>query len=473
MAKARKTDLRDLIRECVRLLKPAFNSLHLTHFVLTLLFVAHIGVGGGGPWISHGLDYLPLPTIPVLSALLQRRKSSLHDDLLDAFTELEGEPPQLTDAMLSLEGAFVPALAQAAIPEPVLTESVALVERFSTEAIANQHLFQTDQFGTTFAMALDQLVQLSARRDTGFYTPRMLTRLAVELAKPAPGMSIYDPTVGTAGLLVESAQFVRQHGGDPQSLQLNGRELDPSVAAIARLNLAAHGLWNASLSLGNTLETAAEPIHDLIVQSLPVDSEGKTTRREEESFFRHALASLAPQGRAVILSASHLLRHDHRDMWQSILNRDWLESVISLPPMLLHGTSAGAVILMFNKDKPAAHREQVLFIDAVSDDDSASHRSRLPDETFRRVVEGVSAWKHIPGFARVVTLDAIRAQGCNLNAVRYMEWTESADHLTLENALDRYRIAAQKREEAMERLRQALETLNYPVNERMHRTPKP
>ncbi|MFN8527404.1 MAG: N-6 DNA methylase [Anaerolineae bacterium] len=469
MAKAKKTDLRDLIRECVRLLKPTFDTLPLTHFVLTLLFVAHIGAGGGGLWSSHGVDYLPLSTVPILSAVWQRRKSPLYDDLLDAFTELEGEPPLLTDATLSLEGAFVSALTQAAIPEPILTESVALVERFSTEASAKQPLFQTDHFGTTFVTALDQLVQLSGRRDTGFYTPRTLARLVVELAKPSPGMSIYDPTVGTAGLLVESARFIRQYGGDPQSLRLNGCELDPRVAAIGRLNLAAHGLWNTAFKVGNTLETPSEPIHDLVVQALPVDADGKTVRREEENFLRHALASLTPQGRAVILSASSLLRNDHRDLWQSILNRDWLETVISLPPMLLHGTSAGAVVLMFNKDKPAAHREQVLFIDAVSDDDSASHHSRLADETFRRVVEALSAWKHIPGFARVVTLDAIRAQGCNLNAVRYMEWTEAADQPTLENALDHYRIAVQKREEAMERLRQALESLNYPVS----RTPKP
>jgi hypothetical protein len=75
-----------------------------------------------------------------------------------------------------------------------------------------------------------------------FYTPPHVVRLMVQLLRPSEGMSIYDPTVGSAGMLIQSSQHVSEQGGDGENLELHGQENDGAVVSIAKMNLILHNL---------------------------------------------------------------------------------------------------------------------------------------------------------------------------------------------------------------------------------------
>jgi type I restriction enzyme M protein len=60
----------------------------------------------------------------------------------------------------------------------------------------------------------------AGKKGGDFYTPRDLIRLMARMLKPQAGMSVYDPTCGSGGMLIISREYVEQSGGDPTDLRL-------------------------------------------------------------------------------------------------------------------------------------------------------------------------------------------------------------------------------------------------------------
>src|SRR5207342_700537 len=84
-------------------------------------------------------------------------------------------------------------------------------------------------------------------------TPRAVVNLLVRLLDPQPSERIYDPAVGSGGMLVETIGTVREKGGDPRTLRLYGQEVNLTTAAIARMNLYLHDLEDFRIVRGDTL----------------------------------------------------------------------------------------------------------------------------------------------------------------------------------------------------------------------------
>jgi type I restriction-modification system DNA methylase subunit len=93
----------------------------------------------------------------------------------------------------------------------------------------------------------------AGKKGGDFYTPRDVIRLMVRVLKPAPGMSVYDPTCGSGGMLIISREFIEQSGGDPTNLRLCGQVNDASAWSICRLNMLLHGVPGADIQLQDTL----------------------------------------------------------------------------------------------------------------------------------------------------------------------------------------------------------------------------
>ncbi len=93
----------------------------------------------------------------------------------------------------------------------------------------------------------------AGKKGGDFYTPRDVIRLMVRILKPAPGMSVYDPTCGSGGMLIISREFIEQSGGDPTNLRLCGQVNDASAWSICKLNMLLHGVPGADIQLEDTL----------------------------------------------------------------------------------------------------------------------------------------------------------------------------------------------------------------------------
>ena len=132
----------------------------------------------------------------------------------------------------------------------------ALVEHFSSINLSNAST-PGDVLGRAYEFLLKQFADLSKRKKAGeFYTPRAVIRLMVNILDPHPGETVYDPTCGTGGMLLEALNHIRDdRGGKGGALAgvLFGQEKELATSAIARMNLFLHGVEDFSIVRGDTL----------------------------------------------------------------------------------------------------------------------------------------------------------------------------------------------------------------------------
>ena len=185
-----------------------------------------------------------------------------------------------------------------------------------------------------------------------------------QMLEPQPGERIYDPTVGTGGMLISALAEVKRRGGDTRTLGLYGQELIHITAAIARMNLVLHGVEDFEIVAGNTLSNPAFIERDRlrtfdVVLANPPYSIKKWNReawqsdpwgrnflgtppqgRADYAFFQHILKSLDPKtGRCAILFPHGVLfRNEEAEMRRKLVESDLLECVLGLGPNLFYNS---------------------------------------------------------------------------------------------------------------------------------------
>ena len=207
-----------------------------------------------------------------------------------------------------------------------------------------------------------------------FYTPRSVVRLLVELLQPQEGMRICDPTFGSAGMLIFAADYVREKGGNPQNLVLQGQERNLGTLAIGKLNMLLHGLPSARLEAGDVI---AEPAlqdeagrllsYDRVIANPPFslkswgadfaphDPHHRFDRydaippktRGDFAFLLHMLGVTNAKGMVgVVLPHGVLFRGGAEGkIRRGIVEADLFEAIIGLAPNLFYGASIPGVHL--------------------------------------------------------------------------------------------------------------------------------
>lgn len=85
-----------------------------------------------------------------------------------------------------------------------------------------------------------------------FYTPQEVVDIVVRYLKPQKGETIYDPTCGSGGFLLNAAKYAKANYHDAKSVRLFGQELVWNTWAICNINMILHGL-DARIEQGDTI----------------------------------------------------------------------------------------------------------------------------------------------------------------------------------------------------------------------------
>ena len=133
-----------------------------------------------------------------------------------------------------------------------------LVRHFNRYRLRNEDFQFSDLLGAAYEFLINMFAESAGKKGGDFYTPRDVIRLMVRLIKPRPGMSVYDPTCGSGGMLIISREFIEQSGGDPTNVRLCGQVNDASAWSICKLNMLLHGVQGADIHLEDTL---LHPMH--------------------------------------------------------------------------------------------------------------------------------------------------------------------------------------------------------------------
>ncbi|RWX44027.1 N-6 DNA Methylase [Candidatus Electrothrix aarhusensis] len=131
-----------------------------------------------------------------------------------------------------------------------------LIEHYSRHSL-NLSTVPDDQLGNAYEYLIKEFADDSGHTAAEFYTNRTVVKLMTMIMDPQPGETVYDPTCGSGGLLLNCALHLRDEGKEYRTLKLYGQEINLITSAIARMNMFMHGIEEFSIVRGNTLENPA------------------------------------------------------------------------------------------------------------------------------------------------------------------------------------------------------------------------
>ncbi len=314
--------------------------------------------------------------------------------------------------------------------------------------LVNQNFEFPDLLGAAYEYLLKHFADEGGKKGGQFYTPNRVVRLLVQLMKPEAGMSIYDPTVGSAGMLIQSHQYVEEQGQNADDLELFGQESDPTVVAIAKMNIILHNITKYNIEYGDTL---TEPLNekdgqliqfDRVIANPPFSQNYNKTSMQYPSrfsygfapetgkkgdlmFVQHMLASCKKTGKVVVVMPHGVLFRGgkEKEIRENMLKADVLEGVISLPPQLFYGTGIPACIMIFNKNKPDTLKNKVFIVNADKDYAEGKKQNTLRPEDIEKIDFVFTNKIEEANYSKLIDLSVIEQNDYTLNIRRYVDNT--------------------------------------------------
>jgi type I restriction enzyme M protein len=357
---------------------------------------------------------------------------------------------------------------------------------------------QPDLLGRAYEYLLRKFAEGQGQSAGEFFTPPEVGRLMARILNPQPGMTVYDPTCGSAGLLIKShLRFLETCGiainehhelpKDVAPLKVYGQEINASTFAMSVMNAFLHDM-DATIELGDTMRSPAFiedrklQQFDLVVanpmwnQDLPDEMyRGDNWERfgrgippassADWGWIQHMVASLDVKGRmAVVLDTGAMARGSgtqgasrERDIRKACVDEDLIEAVILLPENLFYNTNAAAVVTVVNRDKP--HPAEILFVNASHVFSKGRPKNQLDEQHVVAIAALYENWTTVEQHSCVVPRERVERNDYNLSPVRYVTSSKPAEVLPLEEAARRLREAEDTRREADEELWNALAEL--------------
>lgn len=152
----------------------------------------------------------------------------------------------VADANAELRGVFTIDWNQPAPDgsgKPLIPNQVvhALIQHFDEYDLSNRSV-PPDVLGRAYEYLIKQFADDAGAKAGEFFTPPEVVDALVRMLQPHPGDTVYDPTCGSGGMLVHSADFLRERGRHAISARYFGQEMNWGNAAIGKINSVLHGL---------------------------------------------------------------------------------------------------------------------------------------------------------------------------------------------------------------------------------------
>ncbi|GAB3024011.1 type I restriction-modification system subunit M [Natronobiforma cellulositropha] len=381
------------------------------------------------------------------------------------------------------------------LPDTLLSD---LVSHFSKHRYRNADLADPDIFGRAYEYLIREFADDAGKKGGEFYTPREVVRLIVTCVNPEPGHRVYDPCCGSGGMLIYSAEHIRESGGEMDDISLYGQEKNLNTWAIGQMNVLLHELYDATIEKGDTI-TKPKCItkHDELevfdrVIANPMWNQKEWNKewvennepygrfpyglppsnRGDWAWIQLMIASLNETGKAgVVMDNGVLFRsRSEKKIRKPILEDDLLEAVIALPENLFYNTSSPGCILILNKDKPEEREGKVHFIYAeeqtlresdVQMFEELSNQNQLTDEGVEYLAETFQTGREEAHHSRLVDLEEIEENDWNLNVPRYVDTTEPEEPIDVSEKLQELDQLAEERRKTDEELQAYMEELEY------------
>ena len=361
--------------------------------------------------------------------------------IADTLAKIEqANPKTLAGVFSSFDGA---AWANKVILSDELLKN--LIEKMSEINVGNK-AYSADVMGDAYEYLLKQFAEDAKKNGGQFYTPRSVVKLLVKILDPKSGETVYDPTCGTGGMLIESIRHM-----DNQKMaygKIFGQEINMTTSAIARMNLYLHGAHDFTIEQGDTLRTPkffkggqiktfdnviANPPFGLSgwgAEAFESDQYGRniwgcpSDSNADFAWIQHMVASMDPiHGKCVVIMPQGVLFHGGREgeIRKKLIQSDKVEAVITFVGGLFFGAGVSACVLYLNNNKPAAHRGKVLLIDGSTIYTAKRAQNIMSDDDVEKAFKLYQDYTDVVGYSKVVTLEDLEKNDYTLSVNSYIE----------------------------------------------------
>lgn len=311
---------------------------------------------------------------------------------------------------------------------------------------------EKDLLGRAYEYCLQKFASLEGKNAGEFYTPSCIVRTLVEILQPYHGR-VYDPCCGSGGMLVQSAAFVRHHGGNViDDITVFGQESNPNTWKLAKMNLGIKGI---EADLGNYADTFFDDQHknekfDFVMANPPFNLKNwGGDKLQEDVRWRYGVP---PKGNANFAWMQHMIWHlnatgkiglvlangslssqtsGEGNIRKRIVEDDLVEGIVAMPGQLFYSTGIPVCLWILSKKK--AQPGKTLFINAREMGTMVTRKLReLKDEDIKKVAGAFDAFRkgeleEEKGFSAAATLEEIAKQDYILTPGRYVGIAEAEE----------------------------------------------
>lgn len=311
---------------------------------------------------------------------------------------------------------------------------------------------EKDLLGRAYEYCLSQFASLEGKNAGEFYTPSCIVRTLVEIIQPFHGR-VYDPCCGSGGMFVQSAAFVRHHGGNVvQDITVFGQESNPNTWKLAKMNLGIRGI---EADLGSYNDTFSADQHknekfDYILANPPFNLKnwgGENLREDVRweygtpptgnanfAWMQHMIWHLNASGKIGLVLANGSLSSQtsgEGDIRRAIVEDDLVEGIVAMPGQLFYSTAIPVCLWILNKKKNQPGK--TLFIDAREMGTMVTRKLReFTEEDIAKVADAFTAFRNDEleeekGFSAIASIEDIAQQDFILTPGRYVGIAEPED----------------------------------------------
>ena len=324
-----------------------------------------------------------------------------------------------------------------------------------------------------------------------FYTPAEVGFLIAYCLDPKEGEEIYDPAVGSGGLLIKNHLILKEKLGGKIShpLKLYGQERDHLTYALAKINMFIHNIPISDIRLGDTLlnpaflEDNRLKKFDVVVANPMWNQKGYDDNFYDSDQFerfnfgfpprssadwgwvQHMFSSLKDNGRmAVILDTGAVSRGSgerkdrEKEIRKKFIEKDPIEAVLLLPENLFYNTSAPGIIMFLRKQKLEERKGKILLVNASREFEKGKPKNYLSEENIKKIVDIYRNFKEIEGLSKIISLEEAKEADYNISPSRFVSIIEEEKYRPISEIKAELERLEEERKKTEEKLNVILKT---------------
>ncbi|MEJ5304008.1 MAG: type I restriction-modification system subunit M [Bacteroidales bacterium] len=312
-----------------------------------------------------------------------------------------------------------------------------------------------DLFGDAYEFLMTMYASNAGKSGGEFFTPQEVSELLARIATVGKTEvnKVYDPACGSGSLLLKFSKIL---GKDKVRIGYFGQEINLTTYNLCRINMFLHNINYNFFDIAHG-DTLTDPKHwddepfDAIVSNPPysINWEGDKNQvlindprfapagvlapksKADLAFVMHMLAWLSPSGTAAIVCFPGVLYRGgaEQKIRKYLVDNNYVDCVIQLPPDLFFGTTIATCILVLKKNKRDNH---LLFIDASEEFVRSGNKNKLTEGNIAKIMGAYTERTDVEHFARLVHNDEIGKNDYNMAVSGYVARKEEREEVDID-----------------------------------------